>query len=137
MHLLLCVFRASSITHHKCCAFSRAPMFNPRTTLDCALTSSMACVKHSVLLGSSHAAAGAQALVAWTLSRAVPGSTVSMVAEEDSADLRAPEGKAMLERITQLVNTVLAGVKGSPQITEQELISLIGRQPQPLHACCM
>jgi hypothetical protein len=70
--------------------------------------------------------AGAQALVAWALSRAFPGTTVSMVGEEDSADLRAPEGKAMLARITQLVNTVLAGVEGSPQISEQQLVDLIG-----------
>jgi hypothetical protein len=84
-------------------------------------------VSSSAHVNTSHAVAGAQALVAWTLSRAFPGTTVSMVAEEDSADLRAPEGKAMLERITQLVNTVLASdVKGSPQITEQDLIDLIG-----------
>lgn len=84
-------------------------------------------VSRPVHVNASHAAAGAQALVAWTLSRAFPGTTVSMVAEEDSADLRAPEGRAMLERITQLVNTVLASdVKGSPQITEQDLIDLIG-----------
>jgi hypothetical protein len=70
--------------------------------------------------------AGAQALVAWSLSRAFPGTTVSIVGEEDSADLRAPEGKAMLARITQLVNTVLAGVESSPQINEQQLIDLIG-----------
>ena len=32
--------------------------------------------------------AGAQALVAWALQRAEPGSRLSMVAEEDAADLK-------------------------------------------------
>jgi hypothetical protein len=80
---------------------------------------------------SSTLLAGAQALVAWALSRAFPGTTVSMVGEEDSADLRAPGGKAMLQRITQLVNTVLAGVDGGAQITEQQLVDLIGARLRP------
>lgn len=31
---------------------------------------------------------GAQAVVAWVLQKASPGAAISMVAEEDSADLR-------------------------------------------------
>ncbi|KAF6257560.1 hypothetical protein COO60DRAFT_1622225 [Scenedesmus sp. NREL 46B-D3] len=51
---------------------------------------------------------GAQALVAWALQRADPSVQLSMVAEEDAADLTAPSGAAMLSRITQLINSVLA-----------------------------
>ena len=70
---------------------------------------------------------GAQALVAFSLTRnlggggsaaaaAAPGSSpsgFSMVAEEDSADLRDPakNGPAMTRRITQLVNEVLRDEK--------------------------
>ena len=61
---------------------------------------------------------GAQALVAWSLRRAFPGQAaagaLSLVAEEDAADLRAPEGADMLLRITQLVNDALA--REHPQV---------------------
>jgi 3'(2'), 5'-bisphosphate nucleotidase / inositol polyphosphate 1-phosphatase len=52
---------------------------------------------------------GAQALVTWSLRRAFPDQPFSMVAEEDAADLRVPgPGAAMADRITALVNAVLA-----------------------------
>ncbi|KAI7841336.1 hypothetical protein COHA_004954 [Chlorella ohadii] len=51
---------------------------------------------------------GAQALVAWSLQRSFPGQAVSLVAEEDAVELRAPEGADMLARIAALVNEALA-----------------------------
>lgn len=57
-----------------------------------------------------------------------------MVAEEDSADLTAPSGAGMLTRITQLINSVLGSeVEGSPQLTEQQVVELIGEY----HSSCM
>ena len=49
-----------------------------------------------------------QALVAWSLQRSFPGQAVSLVAEEDAVELRAPEGADMLARIAALVNEALA-----------------------------
>lgn len=46
--------------------------------------------------------------MAWSLQRAYPGQAVSLVAEEDAVELRAPGGEAMLGRITALVNEALA-----------------------------
>ena len=62
---------------------------------------------------------GAQALVAFSLTRTTtspslsPSAPFSMVAEEDSADLRDPakNGPRMTERIAQLVNEVLRDEK--------------------------
>lgn len=51
---------------------------------------------------------GAQALVAWSLQRSLPGQPFSLVAEEDAAELRQPTGAHMLESITQYVNSALA-----------------------------
>jgi hypothetical protein len=42
---------------------------------------------------------------------------------------RAPEGAAMLARITQLINSVLADVEGAGPLTEQDVIDLIGAAP--------
>ncbi|RMZ57364.1 hypothetical protein APUTEX25_004198 [Auxenochlorella protothecoides] len=47
---------------------------------------------------------GAQAVVAWTLKEAFPGTPLSLIAEEDADDL---SGAAMLDRITALVNETL------------------------------
>jgi len=63
---------------------------------------------------------GAQAVVAWVLQKASPGAAISMVAEEDSADLRGEGAAGMLARITELV----AGVVGEP-LTAEEVIALI------------
>lgn len=66
-------------------------------------------------------------LVAWSLQRAAPGSRLSMVAEEDSAELRAPEGRPMLQRITQLANEVLREAVGpGEQVTPEDVLHLIG-----------
>lgn len=51
---------------------------------------------------------GSQALVSWSLARELPPGSFSMVAEEDSEELRTEAGKPMLERITQLVNETIA-----------------------------
>lgn len=59
---------------------------------------------------------GAQALVAWSLRRSFPGQPISLVAEEDAVELRAPEGEGMLGRITALVNDALA--VEHPQVCE-------------------
>lgn len=49
-----------------------------------------------------------------------------MVAEEDSADLREPEGAAMLAAITRLVNDALAQASaGAPQQSEADVLALI------------
>jgi len=69
---------------------------------------------------------GAQALVAWSLQRTLPHQKLSMIAEEDSVDLRAPEGAAMLRRITDLVNETLADEPDAPaMLTSEEVIALI------------
>ncbi|GBF92606.1 SAL1 phosphatase [Raphidocelis subcapitata] len=73
---------------------------------------------------------GAQALVAWALSRADPGARISMVAEEDSASLKDPSGAAMLQRITQLVNSVIAEAGGEP-LTGHDVIDLIDLGASP------
>ncbi len=66
-------------------------------------------------------------LVAWSLQRAAPSSRLSMVAEEDSAELRAPEGRPMLLRITQLANEVLRQAVGpGEQVTPEDVLHLIG-----------
>lgn len=71
---------------------------------------------------------GAQALVAWSLQRSLPNQTFSMVAEEDAADLRASEGNAMLQRITDLVNaTLAANVNGVVPLTTDDVASLIDK----------
>ncbi|GLC46765.1 hypothetical protein PLESTB_001488000 [Pleodorina starrii] len=71
---------------------------------------------------------GAQVLVAWSLQRSDPSCRLSMVAEEDSAELRRPAGRSMLERITQLVNSVLAEAEpglGPAALTPEEVLELI------------
>jgi 3'(2'), 5'-bisphosphate nucleotidase/inositol polyphosphate 1-phosphatase len=68
---------------------------------------------------------GAQVLVAWSLRRALPSQRFSLVAEEDSADLRAPSGAAMLRRITDLVNATLAEAEGAPPLTPDEVLALV------------
>ncbi|BDA45281.1 SAL1 phosphatase [Coccomyxa sp. Obi] len=69
---------------------------------------------------------GAQVLVAWSLQRSLPNKPFSMVAEEDSADLRHPEGAPMAKRITAMVNEVLAVEEpGSKAMTEDDVLALI------------
>ncbi len=68
---------------------------------------------------------GAQALVAWSLQRTLPHQKLSMIAEEDSVDLTAPEGAAMLRRITDLVNETLADEPDAATLTTEEVVALI------------
>ncbi|KXZ44070.1 hypothetical protein GPECTOR_74g684 [Gonium pectorale] len=68
---------------------------------------------------------GAQAIVAWSLQRSDPSSRLSMVAEEDSAELSSPAGRPMLERITQLINSVLADAGEAAQLSPEEVLGLI------------
>lgn len=69
---------------------------------------------------------GAQVLVAWSLSRADPSTRLSMVAEEDSNSLRSPADRPMLERITQLVNSVIATVDPTADVlSPEDALSLI------------
>ena len=69
---------------------------------------------------------GAQALVAWSLQRSLPDLPYSMIAEEDAAELRKPEGKGMLNRITKLVNDTLVE-SGAPHssLSPEEVVDLI------------
>ncbi|PNH10282.1 SAL1 phosphatase, partial [Tetrabaena socialis] len=48
-----------------------------------------------------------------------------MVAEEDSAELRSPGGRAMLERITQLINSVVGAEEPGAALTPEEVLALI------------
>lgn len=50
---------------------------------------------------------GSQALVSFVLQRELPSEPFSLVAEEDSGDLRTNDGQETLERITKLVNDTL------------------------------
>lgn len=49
-----------------------------------------------------------------------------MVAEEDSVALKAPEGRAMLLRITDLINAVLMEEEGAVTLSPDDVIALIG-----------
>ncbi|KAH8502662.1 hypothetical protein H0E87_014097 [Populus deltoides] len=51
---------------------------------------------------------GSQALVSYALQRELPSEQFSLVAEEDSEDLLKDGGQETLERITKLVNDILA-----------------------------
>ena len=74
---------------------------------------------------------GAQALVAWSLAQA-GGPPIPLVAEEDAADLRAEGGAAMSERITALVNEVLASSSPStPPLTPAAILDLIDTGASP------
>ncbi|EIE20057.1 3',5'-bisphosphate nucleotidase [Coccomyxa subellipsoidea C-169] len=69
---------------------------------------------------------GAQALVAWSLQRSLPNQPFSMVAEEDSVDLRQPEGAGMAARITAMVNEVVSQEEpGSQPLSEADVLGLI------------
>ncbi|KAG2495621.1 hypothetical protein HYH03_006221 [Edaphochlamys debaryana] len=68
---------------------------------------------------------GAQAVVAWVLQRADPSLRLSMVAEEDSAELATPGGRPMLERITQLINSVITEADPAAKLTPEEVLKLI------------
>jgi len=48
---------------------------------------------------------------------------------------RAPEGAAMLSRITQLVNGVIAEDARGKELTEQQVLELVGKLCFRSHAC--
>lgn len=74
----------------------------------------------------------AQATVAWCLRRSLPaGVQLSMVAEEDSEDLRVPSGRHMLERITELVNFAVVSENEGLEITPEQVIELIDLGASP------
>ncbi|CAD7695494.1 unnamed protein product [Ostreobium quekettii] len=69
---------------------------------------------------------GAQAVVAWVLSKAgLHEGPLSLVAEEDSTSLKNSEGGAMRNRISQLVNEVLIDTPGAPVLTSDDIMDLI------------
>jgi 3'(2'), 5'-bisphosphate nucleotidase / inositol polyphosphate 1-phosphatase len=74
---------------------------------------------------------GAQALVAWSLQRSVGEAGFSMVAEEDSEDLRGEGGAAMTKRITQLVNQTLKAEADGGPLTEEDILKLIDAGGSP------
>eukprot|EP00889_Picochlorum_renovo_P008553 jgi/Picre1/35583/NNA_003044.t1 len=66
---------------------------------------------------------GAQALTSWSLLRSLPDLEFKMIAEEDSDDLKTPEGAAMLRRITDLVNHTLSECEeDAPLLTPDDVI---------------
>eukprot|EP01018_Ginkgo_biloba_P018839 Gb_11546 [translate_table: standard] len=72
---------------------------------------------------------GSQALVSIVLDKELPPGTFSLVAEEDSEDLRKKNGQEMVERITALVNETLS-IDGSYNIsplTTEDILAAIDR----------
>ncbi|KAG2449003.1 hypothetical protein HYH02_005757 [Chlamydomonas schloesseri] len=68
---------------------------------------------------------GAQVVVAWSLQRADPSTRLSMVAEEDSAELRTLAGRPMLERITALVNSVVSTAAPGEVLSPEQVLDII------------
>eukprot|EP00798_Chlamydomonas_sp_ICE-L_P028839 gene28839-32028_t len=94
----------------------------------CSMTEKMEKVDDSPVTVADY---GAQALVAWSLSKQDPKNRLSMVAEEDSHTLRSPSGQGIVERITQLVNSVLEGEEGATPLTANEVLELIDLGDSP------
>ncbi|XP_077213457.1 3'(2'),5'-bisphosphate nucleotidase 1-like [Tasmannia lanceolata] len=70
---------------------------------------------------------GSQALVSLVLERELPSVSFSMVAEEDSGDLRKDESQEILNRITKLVNDTLSSDGAydiSPLSTDEVLAAI-------------
>ncbi|XP_062149375.1 SAL1 phosphatase-like [Alnus glutinosa] len=70
---------------------------------------------------------GSQALVSFVLERELPSESFSLVAEEDSGDLRKESGQETLQRITKLVNDTLAsdGSFSVPTLTAEDVLRAI------------
>lgn len=70
---------------------------------------------------------GSQAVVSLILSKELPFSPVSLVAEEDSEDLRSEEARETLHRITQVVNETLAseGGEASSPLSDIDVLKAI------------
>ncbi|XP_076933782.1 3'(2'),5'-bisphosphate nucleotidase 1-like [Bidens hawaiensis] len=72
---------------------------------------------------------GSQVLVSFVLQKELPDHTFSLVAEEDSGDLRKEESQETLERITKLVNDTIANdgsYKVSP-LSENDVLTIIDK----------
>ncbi|KAK9069427.1 hypothetical protein SSX86_011330 [Deinandra increscens subsp. villosa] len=70
---------------------------------------------------------GSQVLVSFVLQKELPGQAFSLVAEEDSGDLRKEESQETLERITKLVNDTIANdgsYKVSP-LSKGDILTII------------
>ncbi|KAL2521290.1 Inositol monophosphatase family protein [Forsythia ovata] len=69
---------------------------------------------------------GSQALVSFILEKELPSMSFSLVAEEDSEDLRKEEAQGTLKRITDLVNETLAsdGMTDTPLFEEDVLVAI-------------
>ncbi|KAE7998352.1 hypothetical protein FH972_002905 [Carpinus fangiana] len=70
---------------------------------------------------------GSQALVSFVLERELPSESFSLVAEEDSGDLRKESGQETLQRITKLVNDTLAtdGSFSVPTLAAEDVLRAI------------
>ncbi|KAL5555471.1 hypothetical protein UlMin_037707 [Ulmus minor] len=68
---------------------------------------------------------GSQALISHVLERELPTVSFSLVAEEDSSDIRKDSGQETLERITKLVNDVLAGDESYSTLTTEDVLRAI------------
>ncbi|KAL6582615.1 hypothetical protein OROMI_004693 [Orobanche minor] len=67
---------------------------------------------------------GSQAIVSFILGKELPSVPFSLVAEEDSEDLRKEESRETLHRIMELVNETLASDGMSPLSEEEVLIAI-------------
>ncbi|KAL3618322.1 Ca(2+)-binding ATP:ADP antiporter sal1 [Castilleja foliolosa] len=67
---------------------------------------------------------GSQAIISFILQKELPSIPFSLVAEEDSDDLRKEESRETLHRITELVNETLASDGISPLSEEQVLVAI-------------
>ncbi|XP_038880973.1 SAL1 phosphatase-like isoform X2 [Benincasa hispida] len=70
---------------------------------------------------------GSQALVSFVLERELPSEPFSLVAEEDSGDLRKESGQETLHRVTELVNEILSseGSYGASTLTADDVLRAI------------
>ncbi|XP_041003203.1 SAL1 phosphatase-like isoform X2 [Juglans microcarpa x Juglans regia] len=70
---------------------------------------------------------GSQALVSFVLERELPSDSFSLVAEEDSGDLRKESGQETLQRITKLVNDTIVndGSFSVPTLTTEDVLMAI------------
>ncbi|CAI9108926.1 OLC1v1008634C1 [Oldenlandia corymbosa var. corymbosa] len=70
---------------------------------------------------------GSQAVVSYVLEKELPSRPFSLVAEEDSTDLRKGGGEDTLQRITKLVNETLAseGMNNKSPLSDEDILASI------------
>ncbi|CAL5365600.1 unnamed protein product [Camellia sinensis] len=70
---------------------------------------------------------GSQAVVSFVLEKELPSESFSLVAEEDSVDLRKEEGHEILQRITKLVNDTLVtdGTYSASPLSAEDVLAAI------------